>query len=79
MAETIAKIIVKKKKIIIDDLDLFDIQLVYGFRYEYVTHKRLVEALKKCKQVKDAWLEECQVSPFDYVQWTVIKYNQNRE
>lgn len=74
MAETIAKIIVQKREIIIDDLDLFDIQRVYGLRYEYVTHKKLVEALKKCKQVKDAWLEECQVGPFDYVQWTVIKY-----
>lgn len=78
MAETIANIIVKKKKVIIDDLDLFDIQQAYGFRYEYVTHEKLVKALKKCKQVKNAWLEEYQVA-FDYVQWTVIKYKQNRE
>lgn len=79
MAETIADIIVKKRKIIIDDLDLFDIQQAYGFRYEYVTHEKLVKALKKCKQVKNAWLEKYQVAPFDYDQWTVIKYKQNRE
>lgn len=74
MAETIADIVVKEKKIVIDDLDLFEIQQAYGFRYEYVTHEKLVEALKKCRQVKDVWLEELQVGPFDYVQWSVIKY-----
>lgn len=74
MAETIADIIVTEKKTHVFEFDFFDIQNSRGLQYKHTTCSEVVEALKKCRQVKDAWVDENQVGPFDYDQYIVVKY-----
>lgn len=57
-----------KKSKAFDYMDLYDLERKYGADkdFEFCPLEDISEALKKCRQVKDAWVDEVKVGPDEY-------------